>query len=183
VAKLRPATVADAREIAEVHVEGWRWAYRGLLPEAFLDGLSVDERTEMWRMGLRGRDPRWGCFVAAAEDGRIVGFVGFGPPEDASTALGEDAGEVYAIYLLHEAQGTGVGRALFQEARGALRAAGYRWAFLWVLASNELARRFYEAAGWRWDGTTSDHRFDCGNLPIVRYVVDLHGTFRSSSGT
>jgi hypothetical protein len=44
---------------------------------------------------------------------------------------------------------------------------------VWVMASNDRSRRFYEAAGWSCDGTTSEHRFDCANVPIVRYTVDL----------
>jgi len=44
---------------------------------------------------------------------------------------------------------------------------------MWVLETNDLARHFYEKAGWIWDGTTSEHRFDCGNRPIVRYASDL----------
>lgn len=177
---LRPATPADARGIAEVHVEGWRWAYRGLLPDALLDGLSIDEREEMWRAGLAHRDPRSGCVVAEDDEGRIVGFVGFGLPEDDPTALGaappgrgDELGEVHAIYLREHARGMGIGRELFETAAAQLRSAGFRQAFLWVLWSNRLARRFYEKAGWRWDGTTGEHRFDCGNEPIVRYVTDL----------
>jgi GNAT superfamily N-acetyltransferase len=179
VVRLRPATVADARGIAEVHVEGWRWAYRGLLPGAFLDGLSVDERVEMWRSALGGLDARGGCLVAEGDDARIVGFVSFGAPADGATAPGAaapddgDLGEVHAIYLVEGAQGTGTGRALFDAAVTGLRAAGFRRAFLWVLAGNRRARRFSERAGWRWDGTTSEHRLDCGNEPIVRYVTDL----------
>lgn len=56
---------------------------------------------------------------------------------------------------------------------GRLRAFGYDRAMLWVMASNDRSRRFYERAGWSWDGTTSEHRFDCANVPIVRYVTDL----------
>jgi hypothetical protein len=76
---LRDATVADARSIAEVVVAAWRWAYRGLMPDAVLDGLSIDEREAMWREGLTDPKPGWGCLVAEGR-GSIVGFVGYGPP-------------------------------------------------------------------------------------------------------
>jgi GNAT superfamily N-acetyltransferase len=168
----RDATVADARAIAEVHVAAWRWVYRGLMPDTLLDALSIDEREAMWREGLSDPkpEPGWGCLVAE-EDGVVVGFVGFGPPDEPAEPAG--AGEVFAIYLDPEIVGTGVGRELFAVACGRLREAGYEQAFLWVLATNERARRFYERAGWVWDGTTSAHRVDRAELPIVRYAADL----------
>jgi ribosomal protein S18 acetylase RimI-like enzyme len=167
---LRVATVADARSIAEVVVAAWRWAYRGLMPDAVLDGLSIDEREATWREGLTDPKPGWGCLVAE-DRGSIVGFVGYGPPLEPVEAAG--IGEVYAIYLDPGVVGSGIGRALFAEGTRRLREAGFHRAFLWVLDTNERARRFYERAGWTWDGTTSAHRVDCAELPIVRYAADL----------
>jgi L-amino acid N-acyltransferase YncA len=167
-AVLRLARPEDARAIAEVHVGSWRHAYRGLLPEGYLDRLSVDEREGSWREAL-GSDTA-GAVVAEAE-GRIVGFASFGPSRDADAA--EGVGEVPAIYVDAEVLGTGVGRSLLAEATTRLREAGFRRATLWVLEANARARRFYEKSGWAWDGTVSRHDFDCANEPVVRYAVDL----------
>jgi hypothetical protein len=41
---IRPAAIHDARAIAEVHVESYKSVYRGLFPEALLNGLSVEKR-------------------------------------------------------------------------------------------------------------------------------------------
>jgi hypothetical protein len=49
---VRPAVQADARSIAEVHVETWRVAYRGQVPADYLESLSVDQRESMWRAML-----------------------------------------------------------------------------------------------------------------------------------
>jgi RimJ/RimL family protein N-acetyltransferase len=168
---VREATPDDARAIAEVHVASWRWAYREILPEDFLERLSVDDRETMWRDLLADRGPGGGVAVAEDERGRVVGFAGYGPPEHSDEP--EGTGELYAIYLREEVVGTGVGEELFEEAVEGLRAAGYRRAILWVFEANPRARRFYERAGWRWDGTVSEHRLDCGNRPIVRYVAEL----------
>ena len=43
------ATSEDCRAVAEVHVESWQHAYRGILPEQYLASLSVAEREAMWR--------------------------------------------------------------------------------------------------------------------------------------
>jgi ribosomal protein S18 acetylase RimI-like enzyme len=59
------------------------------------------------------------------------------------------------------------------DAVGDLRSRGFRTATLWVLESNDRARRFYELAGWKPDGTTASERIDCALLPTVRYRTDL----------
>jgi RimJ/RimL family protein N-acetyltransferase len=166
---IRDATLSDAHAIAEVHVASWRWAYRDDLPEAFLDGLSVDDRERGWNEWLVA-DPGSGTLVAVDSD-RIVGFCSFAASRDDGATDG--TAEVLTIYLLPDVAGRGIGRDLFTKASARLRALGYERATLWVLASNDRSRRFYGAAGWSWDGTTSEHRFDCANLPIVRYAVDL----------
>ncbi|HEV8564931.1 MAG TPA: GNAT family N-acetyltransferase, partial [Actinomycetota bacterium] len=137
--QIREAIPTDARAIAEVHVRSWRWAYHGLIPDDFLEKLSVDEREPSWREWLADAKPRSGCLVAEVPDGSLVGFVSFGPPKDAAESP-DGAGEVYAIYLEEVVAGSGVGRDLFAGATDALRALGYGSAYLWVLAANDRAR-------------------------------------------
>jgi GNAT superfamily N-acetyltransferase len=166
--RIRRATPEDARSVAEVHVGSWRHAYRGLLPDAYLDRLSVDDREATWREAFG--DGTSDAFVADA-GGRIVGFASFGPSRDQDA--GDATGEIPAIYVEPSVLGAGVGRELMAAATEALREAGYRRATLWVLEANERARRFYEQAGWTWDGTVDRHDFECANEPVVRYAVDL----------
>ena len=45
--EIRAATISDAYSIAEVQVAGWQAAYRGIMPDSVLDGLSVPKREEM----------------------------------------------------------------------------------------------------------------------------------------
>ena len=166
----RPRDREDARAIAEVHVASWRHAYRGLLPDDYLDRLSVEEREKQRREHLEDPSSEWGTLVAD-DAGRVVGFSTYGPSRDDDAT--DATGEVPAIYLDPDVVGTGVGRELFAETVVALRAAGFTRASLWVLEGNVRARRFYEKAGWRWDGTVSQHDFDCANRPVVRYATDL----------
>lgn len=167
---IRAATPKDARGIAEVHVASWHWAYRDDLPASALEGRTVEDRERMWSEWFASREPAADVLVAV-EDGSIVGFSGFGVSRDDGAY--EVTGEIRTIYLLEEAVGKGIGRDLFARANERLRALGYQRATLWVLETNERSRRFYEKAGWIWDGTTSAHQFECANLPIVRYATDL----------
>jgi L-amino acid N-acyltransferase YncA len=167
---IREATPSDARAIAEVHVASWRWAYRDDLPADFLDALSVDDRERTWSERLTSDGQAAGTLVAQ-EQGRVVGFCSFGPCRDDDAM--ERTAEVMTMYVLEGVAGRGIGRELFTSATDRLRTLDYKQARLWVMASNARSRRFYEQAGWSWDGTTSEHRFDCANLPIVRYATDL----------
>jgi GNAT superfamily N-acetyltransferase len=144
MAKVRPAVPGDGDRLALIHVTSWQWAYRGLLPDEFLDGLSVADRAEWWRIRLEGLRPRQVVLVVE-QGGGAQGFAFVGP-----VAGGEDdQGELYAIYLDPDAAGTGLGRQLIADAERQLAALGFSRAELWVLEANGRARRFYEAAGWQ----------------------------------
>jgi ribosomal protein S18 acetylase RimI-like enzyme len=106
----------------------------------------------------------------AESDGRVVGFVAFGPDRD------EDGhGELYAIYVLPEHWGGGSGRELLTAAKEGLTEAGYPDMRLWVLAENTSARRFYERMGLTPDGTTQTWtpRGTTAELPELRYATPL----------
>ena len=144
---VRRAQPADARAIADVHVRTWQAAYRHAFPDEVLDTLSVDERETRWRQSLEE-----GYAVCVAEsDGAIVGFSAAGP-----SRTEEDAGELYAIYVLPEAWGTRAAPELMAAAKEWFAQEGYATAMLWVLADNPRARRFYEREGWRAEGGRTD---------------------------
>jgi ribosomal protein S18 acetylase RimI-like enzyme len=167
---IRPATPKDAQRLAEIHVSAWQAAYRGQLDDEYLDGLKVDDRLEQHRRSLQEQRPDWRTWLAE-DGGRAVGFAVTGPSEDADAE--RTTAEVYAIYLEPDRVGTGLGRDLFAHAVTDLRERGFDAITLWVLETNERARRFYEAAGWKPDGTITSERVDCEMRPTVRYRTTL----------
>jgi len=168
--RIREAVPADARAIAEIHVRSWQAAYRGQLTDSYLDGLSVDNRLEQHRRSLEEPPAEWRTWIAREGDA-VAGFVVTGPSQDADAT--ERTGEVYAIYLEPDRVGTGAGRELFEYAVEDLRERRFDAVTLWVLETNERARRFYEVAGWTHDGTVTSERVDCEMRPTVRYRIDL----------
>ncbi|MFF0426951.1 GNAT family N-acetyltransferase [Streptomyces sp. NPDC004520] len=168
---IREALPEDAAELAAVHVLSWRAAYRDLLPAPYLDALDVGERATTWRARLTAPD-RPTVLVATGDGGRMVGFSCFRPWPDGEFAPGSTA-ELAALYALPEVWGTGVGQALMAASAEALAAAGFRAAALWVFAGNARGRRFYEAAGWRPDGTAVREETGGRVLEELRYRCDL----------
>ena len=145
---LRLANPSDAHGLAEMHVATWQVAYRGLLPDDFLDGLSVAARAERWQHILTD-SPRqiW----VACEDDRIVGFISLGICRDGD-ALPLVTGEIYGMYVHPDEWRRRIGSALMAQALHALKLLGYVEATLWVLRGNQRARDFYEASGFVPDG-------------------------------
>lgn len=136
---IRTAELSDARGVARVQVTSWQAAYPGLIDQAFLDALDVDDRTDSWYRILR--QPR-GSVLVADENAAVVGFCALGPSID------DDWGEVFAIYVDPDRWGTGVGRDLLAMGERELAGAGFARALLWVLEGNRRARAFYQRQGW-----------------------------------
>ncbi|MFI6943599.1 GNAT family N-acetyltransferase [Streptomyces sp. NPDC050418] len=160
----------DIEAVAEIRVRGWQFAYRGMMPQEYLDALSVEEDVSARREQWGEHRPRLVRLVVERA-GRVIGFAGFGPARDED--LAEGAREVFAIYVRPEEIATGAGRALMTEALDRCRAAGAPVVSLWVLEQNARARRFYERAGFCADGTSAGFDVDGVSVPEVRYVRRL----------
>jgi len=162
---IRAATISDAHDIAEVHVASWKGAYRGLMPDSVLDGLSVSKREEMWQRIIGEKKFQ---LLVAEHDDRIVGFVNFGSTRDPDAA--GHTGEILAIYVDPNRWHEGTGRGLLEAALLELKSAGCNEATLWVLDSNSRARVFYERAGFYVDGATKSGIVgNNGKIQEVRY--------------
>jgi ribosomal protein S18 acetylase RimI-like enzyme len=138
---IRRAAVADARAIAEVHVASWLAAYRGIVPDEWLDRLDVNTRTAQWTEWLSGGETRT---LLAERDGRVDGFV----------TVRLETGDVAALYVAPERMRRGIGRALMRAAHEELET---DVAYLWVFAANQVAIAFYEAEGYALDGERMLH--------------------------
>ena len=175
--ELRDATPADAHAIATVIVQSWRAAYRGLLPDDVLAGLSVPDRERLWCDTLIARPPRTRTVVATI--GRaIVGFAATGPPLVPTERTDPTVGDLYALYLNPDLWGRGLGTQLHTAALERLRACGFTQAGLWVLATNERALRFYNHHGWTDTGRT---QVDRGPGDAELHERRLHRSLTSKS--
>ena len=151
--------------VARVHVRAWQIAYRGLLPDAYLDRLLAEDRAQSY--DFASHDPLKSWTVVAAEGLVIHGFATVAPSRDADLA---GYGELYALYVDPEYWGRGVGVVLMKAARGRLFELGFVSANLWLLAGNARAGRFYEIDGWRQDGQRRTAEVWGVTVDEVRYL-------------
>lgn len=162
--RVRRAAPGDAAAVAGIHVRSWQAAYRGLMPDELLDGLSVAEREGMWREIASGRAEGHLLFVAE-RDGQLVGFCALAAPGRDDDA-GDDEAEIGALYVDPESWRSGAGRALIDVALSHLRSAGWREVTLWVLRDNQPALDFYAAHQFRPDG--AERLYERSNTTGIR---------------
>lgn len=143
---VRVARRQDALAVAGVHVRSWQGAYRGLLPDEYLDALRPEDRAAHYTFG--SADASLPTTIVAVEHGAICGFATTGPSRDTDA---DGMGEVLALYVDPEAWGKGVGARLVAEGRARLAHLGFSEAVLWVLVGNDRAQRFYRTDGWQPD--------------------------------
>jgi ribosomal protein S18 acetylase RimI-like enzyme len=140
---ISPAGPADAAELGRVHVTSWRETYPGILPAAALSRMSVTAHARRFHHELMRAGPGQVTLIAEGAEG-VVGYA-------AGALLGADSrgadAEVFTLYVLRQAQGVGVGRALLKASARVLRAQGAASQMLFVLSRNEPARGFYERLG------------------------------------
>ncbi|CAG0994240.1 phosphinothricin acetyltransferase [Burkholderiales bacterium] len=153
---IRRATTADAGSLARLRIEAWRQSYKGFVPQASLDAMSVEASLPLWQRALAAPGERASVFVAEGDAG-VLGFA-------AGNVLVEprhgcDA-ELTAIYLAREVQRRGLGRRLVGTVASERAAHGAAGMIAWTLAGIAPARRFLEALGadlvieqpFEWDG-------------------------------
>jgi ribosomal protein S18 acetylase RimI-like enzyme len=162
---VRRARLEDASAIAQVHAETWREAYEHVFGAERLAGVTVEARLAQWERILAAGQSD--VFVAAP-DGVVVGFVSTGDSRDADAEA-----ELFAIYVLPDAWGTGAGSALMRAGIEAMRLRDSGDAVLWVLDDNPRARRFYEREGWTLDGERKEDEYLGLRVAEVRYRIAL----------
>jgi len=151
---IRRARPSDAAAIGAVHVAAWRSAYPGILPDAYLAGLSIPRQAAYYENAIRGTTGVYvatasGLDVPAGSGPRVIGFATAGRArlrEISGQRLAE--GEIETLYVLDDWRDRGVGRRLMRAAGAYLAENGCRSAYLWVLRDNP-SRWFYERLGGR----------------------------------
>ena len=167
---IRPATVEDAAGIARIHVDSWRFAYHGLLPQEGLDGLSVEARTRFWEQAVTHPLPR-AVTLVSVRDGQVLGFCSCGPSLDPNAT--ETRGQVAAIYVDPVSSRQGIGRLLMDAALDHLRDQGFADAELWVMRGNAIGIGFYEGYGWRPSGRIQVETMHGAEITEIGYHLDI----------
>jgi GNAT superfamily N-acetyltransferase len=169
---VREAGAGDAAAIAALQVRSWQTAYRGIVPDAFLDDLAEDAWLERWTEQLTGVE-REGIHQLVSTDGRD------GPPHAVAVCgpaiepTVELTAQLYVLYADPSSWGRGHGGGLLRRVHELLAADGHARALLWVAAANHRSIGFYEHHGWAQDGGTQREEVAGATFDEVRMVRSL----------
>ncbi|MFD7239200.1 GNAT family N-acetyltransferase [Streptomyces syringium] len=164
--RVREMTEADIEAVSGIRVTGWQTAYAGVVPQPYLDAMTVEDdarQRRTWFTRSRGQV----LDLVAVDDG--AGPVGWASLGQYRGECEERPGELYALYVRPDVIGTGVGRGLLQEVHRHAAARRFESMLLWVLRDNPRARRFYETAGYTADGAVRSDLYGEVELTEVRY--------------
>lgn len=160
--EIRRMRVDEADEISRIYAASWRTAYRGIVPQKYLDNLN-DLR---WSPKLADTPQR---SYVLLDGERYIGTSCISPARDEKMA---GWGEVISLYLYPECSGRGFGRALLGFCVGELQKAGFGRVYLWTLEENARARAFYERFGFSLDGGKITCVIGGKTLAECRYVYE-----------
>ena len=161
IVEIRYITPADDKmTISRIYEESWKYAYKGIIPQDYLESLPEGR----WVANLENSN--WGTLVCV-DSGRIVGTSSFC---ESRFNQFKGWGEIISIYLLPDYMGRGFGKALFHSVIEELKKMGYRNIFLWVLEKNLRARKFYEKEGFSMSDDYLDDNIGGKDVREIRYI-------------
>ena len=169
---IRKVLVDEAYDYAVNHITCWQDAYKGIIPDDYLENMpaQLEKRTEWNRQTLS--DPGDCEYLCVMYDDKMIGRLVYSKCRDEDKAE-TNTGEIHAIYLQASYWNKGYGKQMMDFAINELRNAGYQDAIVWVLEDNNRAKRFYEKYGFVLDGARKE--IEIGKTLIeVRYVFNFN---------
>jgi len=174
--RIREAKIQDSAAIARVHIDSWRTTYKGIVSDNYLSAMSFPKRKQNWEEFFQDTDHLQFAFVAEVENDQIIGFASGGVNRNETT---DYQGELYAIYILREYQGKGIGRQLTEAIAKRLFQEGKRSMWVWVLERNP-ACRFYESLGGK---RVYQKEIDIGDKTLIEVAYgwsDIKNLFKAA---
>ena len=139
---IRPARAGDKHAIASIYTRAWKFAYKGIIPQDYLDSLNEQRYLE------RMKDMDVPEEIVFELEGNVIGLAKL---IDCRDRCAEGCAEVQTIYLLPEHTSKGYGQYLLENLKETALLKGYEKMIIWVLTENSRARRAYEKAGFKRD--------------------------------
>ena len=137
------AELSDAYVIAQIHIQGWQEAYRGIIPDDQLFSLDLNERVKDWEKRILEGNSQ----ILLAKEGQLIhGWVSFGASRDDDAS--PNIAEIYAFYVAPNKKNCGIGKLLWRSASERVIAMGWGGCTLWVLMDNLPAIGFYKGLGF-----------------------------------
>ena len=157
---IRQAEAKDVRQIAEILVEDWQTAYRGIMDDAFLDSMNAEQRYEI-------EIKRYQKYIVASDGDEILGYAWL----EASDGEPADC-EIIALYVRYAKRNKGIGKLLMRHAVDHFRETGKKKIIVWGRKENAESRKFYEKTGGK-AFRTGSHNWGGKDYEMISYLYDI----------
>jgi len=139
--KIIKASVEDIQGIARIYIDSWRTTYYGLVSDDYLDSLSYQKSEQKWFHFFNSKNKPF-VYIAINDTGKMIGFA-------AGKSIDNEKfeGELYALYLLKEGRGLGVGKRLVSVIAKHFKETDINSMIVWVMEQNKSGLGFYEHMG------------------------------------
>ena len=159
--KIVVATLDMCRDLAQVKRSVWETTYRGIYPDSKIDGFDIDKEAEKFERLVGRVDINLYGIVA---DNNLIGYMAWGKNPRYPDG---DSNEIVLLSILKDYQGKGIGRQVFEYAKGKLKEKGDHFV-LYCNKYNLPAQNFYERMGCEVQTNDSDNPDK--SIPQIKYV-------------
>ncbi len=136
---IRPANSDAVKNIAQLYVQNHVETYKGLLPDAYFESLTVEHAIDKWLSYLNSSEKMiWVSF----ENGLFLGFSAGMPDEELANTWYLDS-----LHVTKDARGKGVGSALIRQNMTHAASQGFGKMSICIVRGNDNARKLYEKHG------------------------------------
>ncbi len=157
-----PITENLAQKASHIYAKSWKEAYKGIVPQAYLDELSLERWTPILASSV------YQGYVLE-ENGEYIATSSISPARDEEM---QGFGEVMSIYVLPKYYNKGYGQKLFSFVLLKLKEMGFSNIYLWVLEDNKNAINFYKKNGFFHNGDTKIQNIGGKDLKELRFVLE-----------
>lgn len=164
---IKDARVQDAETISNIYAESWKVAYKGLIPQRYLEELQNDFWVSAFQNWINNNILK---VKQIYENDTPVGCIGYGKSRDEKLP---NWGEIVSIYIHPDYFRKGYGQKMLDIALTDLKIDGFQNCYLWVLKENMTARLFYEKNGFQCNQDVFNLEIMGEKLMDIRYVIDL----------
>jgi GNAT superfamily N-acetyltransferase len=162
-------TIDDAKAVAEIQTASWQFAYKGIVPQDYLDVIDVKKREENWAKGMI-EDPTIVRLVACEDNDHAIGFICGLHNRDKDSKIDS---ELWAIYICPQKIKNGIGEMLFTSFVTELKSKNFSTMKVWVLEENKIGRSFYEKMGGTLSTLQKEIEIGGAKLKEVSYEYKL----------
>lgn len=170
---VRKAGLADAKDLTNILIESWQAAFVGIMSDEMIKNCTVPENCEKMMEDILCSER--GTFYLGLLDEKPCGELFWCANE------GENSAEILALHSIKESWGTGLGKALVEQAITDIKESGMKSLYLWAFKENKRACKFYEKCGFTHSGEERVSDFD-GAIE-VKYTYQMGVYPKSSYGT